>query len=76
MTIAEQIHLQVQVLPENFQKEALHFVEFLAFKTKQEKTEPDADENSWNGFSLAMAMRGMEEEGPEYSLEDLKEAFQ
>lgn len=77
MTIAEQIHLQVQTLPENFQKEALHFVEFLTFKTQQGKTDQDADEKAWNDFSLAMAMRGMEEEeGLEYSLEDLKETFQ
>ena len=75
MTIVDQIHLRVQSLPENFQKEALHFVEFLTLKMQQGQTEPD-DGKSWSHFSLTMAMRGMEEEkGPEYSLDDLKETF-
>ena len=75
MTIVEQIHLQVQTLPENFQREALHFVEFLALKTRQGE-EGSEEDQEWSDFSLTMAMRGMEEEeGAEYSLEDLKEIF-
>lgn len=67
MTIAQQIQHQVQTLPENFQKEALPFIEFLPFKIRQGKTPQEEGEISWNNFSLTMAMRGMEEEeGAEY----------
>jgi hypothetical protein len=34
------------------------------------------DENTWPNLSLALAMRGMEDEDmPEYTIEDLKERF-
>jgi predicted DNA-binding antitoxin AbrB/MazE fold protein len=49
---------------------------------RQGNSEPEAQENedriedeAWSRFSLASAMRGMEEEESPYTLDDLKETF-
>ena len=74
MTIDEKIQKTVQKLPANLQAEALDFVEYLL--TKSERETPQSDEGNWNDFSLASAMRGMEDETvPEYANTDLKEIF-
>ena len=69
-------HLQyVQMLPDPLQQEVLDFVKFLLFKQEQETT-LEQDEIEWSNFSLASAMRGMEDEGtPIYTTDDLKEVF-
>jgi hypothetical protein len=78
MTLIEKIHERVLVLPEPRQAQVLDFVEFLLLKGKPELHNHIQEQENleWSHFSLAMAMRGMEdEEGPEYTLEDLKEIF-
>ncbi len=72
MAVVEKINQAVEKLPHRLQAEVLDFVEFLL-----SKNEADAQENeSWSQGSLSLAMQGMEEEdGPEYSVSDLKEAF-
>lgn len=74
MVVAERVYQSVLQLPEPFQAEVLNFTEYLLLKAQQTFT-PD-DENAWPSLSLALAMRGMEDEDtPEYSVADLKERF-
>lgn len=74
MPVADRIHQYVQRLPERLQVEVLDFVEFLLAKTEHSATE--REEQDWNQLSLALAMRGMEnEDGVDYSISDLKEPF-
>lgn len=75
MSIAESIQQHVQMLPDSLQQEVLDFVKFLLFKREQERS-PKQDEIEWSNFSLALAMRGMEDEDtPVYTTDDLKEVF-
>lgn len=67
MTLSEKISHEVQALPEAIQREVLDFVEFL--KTRRAHAEDEA----WSAFSLAQAMRGMEDEPDLYSTADLNE---
>ena len=66
MSLEEKIIQHIQELPEAKKAEVLYFVEYLRNKT---------NERDWSDFSLASAMRGMEDETSPYSLEDLKESF-
>ena len=74
MLVTRKIHETVQKLPVPFQAEVLDFVEYLLIKSEREvaqQGEPD-----WSSFSLASAMRGMEdEETPTYTMDDLKIVF-
>lgn len=75
MSITESIQHHVQMLPDTLQQEVLDFVKFLLFKHEQEAT-PAQDDLEWSNFSLASAMRGMEDEDtPVYTADDLKEVF-
>lgn len=75
MSITESIQHHVQMLPDTLQQEVLDFVKFLLFKHEQETT-PEQDDLEWSNFSLASAMRGMEDEDtPVYTADDLKEVF-
>ncbi len=57
-------------MPAAFQREVLDFVEFLLHKTANE-------EKDWSEFSLAQAMRGLENgETVEYSDADLRKTPQ
>lgn len=76
--VAEKIHQQVLALPEPLQVEVLDFVEFLLSRVETHGLdETQGFENlEWSNVSLKMAMRGMEDEdGPEYTIADLKERF-
>ncbi len=74
MAVADKIHRYVQRLPEPLQVEVLDFVEYLLSKAKE--VEDEEDGRAWSALSLSLAMRGMEdEETPEYTLDDLQEAF-
>ncbi len=74
MAVADRIHRYVQRLPEPLQTEVLDFVEYLLYKVEQAEGEEDG--RDWSALSLSLAMRGMEDEAtPEYTLDDLKEAF-
>ncbi|MCE2395910.1 DUF2281 domain-containing protein [Candidatus Poribacteria bacterium] len=71
MTTAERIHEQVQRLPEPLQAEALDFIEFLMQRQSMRKEDSD-----WTRFSLATAMRDIENEDvPIYDESDLKERW-
>ena len=71
--VAEEVTNKLQKLPIAAQEEVLHFIEFIA-----QKFERKTDENQqWLEFSLAQAMRGMEDEdAPDYTEADLKERWQ
>ena len=66
MSLEEKIIRQVHELAESKKAEVLDFVEYLKAKT---------EEKEWSGFSLASAMRGMEDEDSLYSLRDIREVF-
>jgi Flp pilus assembly protein CpaB len=52
----------------------LDFVEYLL--AKAERQQARREEQAWSRTSLSLAMRGMEDEnGPEYTAEDLEERF-
>ncbi|GBD98145.1 hypothetical protein BMS3Abin07_00153 [bacterium BMS3Abin07] len=69
MGVADRIIEKVKSLPEEKQTEVLNFVDFLEKKIKEEEN------RGWSKFSLESAMRGMEDEKPLYTLNDLKETF-
>jgi len=74
MLVTKKIHENVQKLPEPFQVEVLDFVEYLL--TKSERKITQHSEADWSSFSLASAMRGMEDEDiPTYTMDDLKVVF-
>ncbi|MEK7727869.1 MAG: DUF2281 domain-containing protein [candidate division KSB1 bacterium] len=74
MSTAERINFNVQQLPQPLQIEVLHFVEFL-LATLQAQDERK-DEVLWSQFSLAQALRGLEnEDGPVYKEADFKEKW-
>lgn len=71
-TAAEIICEHLRNLPESAQAEVLDFVGYLEAKTRNAAQESDVQLET----SLALAMRGMEDETvPEYSMADLKELF-
>ena len=73
MTTTETIVQRLKSLPASAQREVLDFVEFLQSR-RQEHT-ARKDEVAWSAFSLASAIRGMEDEETPYTLADVKEAF-
>jgi hypothetical protein len=72
MTIAEAIIRGLAPLPEAAKREVLDFVEFLNSRRSQET--PREEDTAWSEFSLASAMRGMEDEESPYSAADVKES--
>jgi hypothetical protein len=73
MTTTEAILQRLKLLPASAQQEVLDFVEFLESRRHQHTLRQD--EVAWSAFSLASAMRGMEDEETPYTLADVKEAF-
>ncbi|MGZ8184530.1 MAG: DUF2281 domain-containing protein [Methylobacter sp.] len=69
MNLSEKILTTVASLPESKQVEVLDFVEYLKLKTEREEND------NWSGFSIAAALRGMENEDSDYSITDLKETY-
>nr|VFK24806.1 MAG: Protein of unknown function (DUF2281) [Candidatus Kentron sp. LPFa]VFK35828.1 MAG: Protein of unknown function (DUF2281) [Candidatus Kentron sp. LPFa] len=73
MTTAQAIAQHVEALPEAAQREVLDFVEFIESRTGPGAVrETDA---GWSTFSLASAMRGMEDEPSPYTVADVKESI-
>jgi hypothetical protein len=69
----EKINSQARKLPESFQKEVLHFIEFLINKAKRD-TASRQEDLEWYELSLAAAVRGIEDEDiPDYTEADFKE---
>lgn len=74
MQVEEEIQKNVRKLPETFQVEVLNFIEYLLAKSEREVARQD--ELDWSGFSLASAMREIEDEDmPTYTMDDLKVLF-
>lgn len=73
MTVAQAIVKRVEALPAAQQQEVLDFVEFL--QSRLEDHLARSEDASWYSFSVASAMRGMEEEPILYTTADLKESF-
>lgn len=74
MVISEKIFLSVRKLPLSSQSEVLDFIEYLLEKAEREKGREE--EVDWSNFSLANAMKGMEEEDTSiYRISDLKETY-
>ena len=75
MSTVERINLHVQKFPQPFQIEVLNFVEFLASKIGVDDSRKI--EQQWSKFSIAQAMRGLEDEAcPDYGKTDLRESCQ
>lgn len=72
MTTQEAIVRSLEPLGEAEKQEVLDFVEFIEAR-RREGPPPDEDA-AWSVFSVASAMRGMEEEATSYALADLKES--
>ncbi len=66
MSLEDKIMKEIQDLSESKKAEVLDFVGYLKAR---------AEDRDWSAFSLSSAMRGMEDESPPYSLDDLKECF-
>ena len=78
MTVADKIHQRVLVLPEALQAEVLNFIEFLLSKAEHglKNDVQYLEDIEMSNLSISLAMRGMEdEEGPDYTIADLKESF-
>ena len=73
MTTTEGIIRHLESLPDSAQREVLDFVEFL--RSRRDECTVREEELAWSDFSLASAMRGMEDEETPYTLADLKESF-
>lgn len=73
MTTTEAIIQRLQTLPETARREILDFVEFL--ELRQYKSAAREEDIDWSAFSLASAMRDMEDEDTSYTLADLRESF-
>jgi len=69
MNLANEIIKNAKELPELKQLEVLDFIEYLKLKTERQKN------IEWATLSISSAMRGMENEDSDYSLNDLKESF-
>ena len=69
MTLAEEILQNIQALPKSKQHEVLDFIEYLRSKTESQENK------DWSNLTLSSAMRGMEDEQSQYSINDLKESF-
>ena len=71
MTLAEKIFQKIQKWPNDLQSEVLDFVDFIDLRRGHVR------DQEWRDFSLASAMRGMEEEiSPQYTSQDIKEKFE
>ena len=73
MTTTQAIVEHLKSLPESARRQVLRFIEYLESRRSEQSARQD--DLPWSEFSLAAAMRGMEDEDSPYSLSDLKEAF-
>ena len=73
MTTTEAILQHLRSLPDSAQREVLDFVKFL--ESRREELSQGEEDAPWSRFSLASALRDMEDENTPYTLADLKESF-
>ncbi|NKB68170.1 MAG: DUF2281 domain-containing protein [Candidatus Latescibacteria bacterium] len=72
MTTVQTIIQHLETLPDTAQREVLQFIEFIEYR--QQELKPSQEDRNWSDFSLAAAMRGMEDEETPYTLDDLKDS--
>lgn len=70
MVMNQKIQSYIEKLPLSYQEEVVDFLAYLLAKAERQ------EELEWSRFSLASAMRGMEDEPSEYTLDDLKVRYQ
>ncbi|MCX5643201.1 MAG: DUF2281 domain-containing protein [Phycisphaerae bacterium] len=73
MTTAQAILEHLKSLPDSARREVLDFIKFL--ESRREELIQREEDAAWSHFSLASAMRGMEDEETPYTVADLKESF-
>ncbi|MFH1732472.1 MAG: DUF2281 domain-containing protein [Planctomycetota bacterium] len=73
MTVAKEIVGHLEKMPELLQVKVLDFIEYL--EAKASAGQEAHSRKDWTTFSLASAMRGLEDEPSSYSPDDLREAF-
>lgn len=73
MTTAQAILEHLKSLPDSAQREVLDFIKFL--ESRREELIQREEDAMWSRFSLASALRGMEDEETPYTVADLKESF-
>ena len=74
MQTIERISHESRKLPETYQREVLDFVEFLL--KKAENGDSREEDTEWRNFSLAGALRGMEDDDfLDYTDADYKEKW-
>ena len=66
MVMNQTIQNYIEKLPASYQETVVDFLDFLLSKAERQ------EELEWSRCSLASAMRGMEDEPSEYTLDDLK----
>ena len=75
-----QFFAKMQALPADKQAEVFDFIDFLASRSTTPDHQKIADDEWTNSefstMAMSQAMRGMEEEPPLYTLDDLKERWQ
>jgi hypothetical protein len=73
MTTMRKIMTQLNSMPDSAQHEVLDFVEFLLQRRSNHAFRED--DLSWTEYSLAAALRGMEDEETPYAISDLKKTI-
>lgn len=71
MAVADRILHHLESLPESMQAQVLDFVEYLRWRVQTGRE--SNEEAGWPAFSLAQAMRGLEDEPSPYSTDDIRE---
>lgn len=75
-----QLFEKIQALPADKQTEVFDFIDFLASRSTTAGHQKIADDEwtdaEFSKMSMSQAMRGMEEEPPLYTLDDLTERWQ
>ncbi len=70
MVMNQKIQNYIEKLPPSYQEEVVDFLAYLLAKADRQ------EQKEWSKMSLASAMRGMEDEPSEYTLDDLKVVYQ
>ena len=73
MTIREQLHQQIDSLPDDIVQQIADFALFVMAKRKLSSTYVDWDDSQWQDFVLGQFFREADE--VEYTLEDAQEIF-
>jgi hypothetical protein len=73
MTIREQLHKQIDSLPDDIVQQIADFALFMIARQRLSSTYVDWDSSQWQDFALGQFFR--EEDEVEYSLEDAQEVY-